>query len=281
MRALIPLASLFAVTCSLALVSCGPQGPEPAEPGTPAYIWAAAQTAFQKGNFIEASNQLDRLAGKESEFKTRAEVLDIIVATGIARADMEWGDTLDEGGKYARTGQIEFRRRMNAARSEGEQMTLRAAEISHKDLAKLKDAELSLPFALPVFPIDAPVDAGRVKKSVVLTDAEQDAAHLKMIQRGVLLTYADFAGSPKDIAKARELVAKGDFKLTKDAFLVALARQYSELTDLFSAKKLDKSGQVKMLCGEADAALGFTAPSAATKEIQKKLDAAKKKLPKS
>jgi hypothetical protein len=280
MRVLIPLTSVLAVTFCAALTSCGPQGPEPPKPGSPAYIWAAAQEAFQKGNFIVASNQLDKLAGKESEFKARAEVLDLVVATGIARGDMEWADILEDGGKYARTHQLDFRRAMNAMRTESDQMTLRAAEISHKDLTKLKDADLVLAFALPKFPSDVPIEAERVKTSIALTEAEQDSAHMKMIQRGVVKTYAEFAGSPKDIAKARALVGEGNFKLTKDAFLVALAHQYAELTAVYGSKKLDKSGQVKLLCGEAETALGFATPGPAVKDVQKQIDAAKKKLAK-
>lgn len=278
MRALFTAASLL---LTLALSSCGPQAPRPPQPGSPAFLWNAAQQAFTKGNFLDASTQLDRLATKESEFKTRAKVLNVVVALGIARADMEWADLLDEGGKLTRDKQIVFRKAMNTARVEADQMTMRAAEITHKDLAKLKDAELTLAFALPQFATDLPIEAERVKKGVALTDAENEGAHLKMVQRGVLKTYADFVGSPKDIAKARELVAAGGFKLTKDLFLMGVARNYAELTALYAPKKLDKAGQVKMLIEETTEALGFAAASPEGKAIEKKLDEAKKKLPKS
>lgn len=103
---------------------------------------------------------------------------------------------------------------------------------------------------------------------------------MHMQQRGVLQSFAQFAGAGKDIDKARDLLAKGDFKMTKDVFFLNVARQYTELTDLYGAKKLDQSGQVVMLCTEADAALALVATSADVKAQQKKLAAIRAKLPK-
>jgi hypothetical protein len=90
-----------------------------------------------------------------------------------------------------------------------------------------------------------------------------------MQQRGVLQAVALFVGAGEDVAKARELLAKGDFKIPKDTFYTALAREYADLTELYGPKKLDQSGQIKMLCGEAEKALALTPPSADTKAVQK------------
>ena len=64
------------------------------------------------------------------------------------------------------------------------------------------------------------------------------------------------------------------------AILLALARQFTELSDIYGPKKLDQSGQVAMLCAEADAALALAAPSADVKLQQKKIAAIRAKLPK-
>jgi hypothetical protein len=281
MRALIPF-SLIAVTAlALGLVSCGgTQGPEKPQPGTPGFIWANAQDSIKMGNFADASNQLDKLTGKDGEFRDRAEVLQVVIASGLARGEMEWADIWDFGSDYARAKHLEFKRSGASMRGVSHQMVMRAAEITHRRLKALKDTDLALPVALPALPSDLPVEAGRVKKGVALLPSEQAPALLKMQQRGVLQSFAEFTGAGKDVDKARELLSKGDFKIPKDVFFLAIARQFTELTDIYGSKKLDQSGQVTMLCAEADAALALAAPSADVKAQQKKIAAIRAKAAK-
>jgi hypothetical protein len=281
MRAFIPF-SLIAVTAlALGLVSCGgTQGPEKPQPGTPGFIWANAQDSIKKGSFADASNQLDKLTGKDGEFRDRAEVLQVVIASGLARGEMEWADIWDFGSDFARTKHLEFKRSGASMRATSAQMVMRAAEITHRRLKALKDTDLALPVALAALPSDLPVEAGRVKKGVALLPAEQAPALAKMQQRGVLLSFAEFTGSGKDVDKARELLSKGDFKIPKDVFFLAIARQFTELTDIYGAKKLDQSGQVTTLCAEADAALALAAPSANVKAQQKKIAAIRAKAAK-
>jgi hypothetical protein len=281
MRAFIP-SSLVAVTAlALGLVSCGgTQGPEKPQPGTPAFIYANAQESIKKGNFAEASDQLDKLTGKDGEFRDRAEVLQIVIASGLARGEMEWADVWDEGSKFARTRHLEFKRTGSSVRATVNRMVMRVAEITHKRLTPLKATDLALPVALPVLPSDPPVEAERVKKGVPLQPSEQANALEHMQQRGVLLSFAEFTGAGKDVDKARDLLAKADFKIAKDVFFLAIARQFTELTDIYGAKKLDQSGQVAMLCSEAESALALAKPSADVKAQQKKITAIRAKLPK-
>lgn len=281
MRKFIPSSLLAMTALALGLVSCGgTEGPEKPQPGTPAFVWARAQESIKKGDFVEASDQLDKLTGKTGQFRDRAEVLQIVIASGLARGEMEWADVWDDGSKYARERHLEFKRTGSAVRGTVQLMVMRAAEITHKRLKELKDTELALPVILPAMTPGMPVEAERVKKGVPLPSAEQALALLHMQQRGVLQSFAEFAGSGKDIEKAREFLSKGDFKMAKDVFLLAIARQFTELTDIYGAKKLDQSGQVALLCSEADAALALAAPSADVKAQQKKIAAIRAKLPK-
>ena len=159
-------------------------------------------------------------------------------------------------------------------------MVMRAAEITHKRLKELQATDLALPVTLPVLVPDLPVEAERVKKGVALQPSEQAPALLHMQQRGVLQSFAEFTGAGKDIDKARDLLSKGDFKMSKDMFLLGVARQFTELTDIYGPKKLDQSGQVALLCSEADAALALATASPDVKAQQKKIAAIRAKLPK-
>lgn len=281
MRLFIP-ASLIAVTAlALGLVSCGgAQGPVKAQPGTPAFVWAHAQESINKGNFAEASDQLDKLTGKDGEYRDRAEVLQIVIASGLARGQMEWADVWDEGSKYARDRHLEFKRTGSAIRGTVQQLVMRAAEITHKRMKALNGTDLPLAVSLPAISADLPIEAERVKKGVPLQSSEKALALLHMQQRGVLLSFAAFTGAGKDVDKARELLSKGDFKIAKSVFFLTIARQFTELTDIYAAKKLDQSGQVGLLCSEADSALALASPSADVKAQQKKIAAIHAKLPK-
>jgi len=280
MRALFRLSSTLVIALSLGLISCGPSGPESPQPGTNAYLWWTAQESFKKGNFIDVSNQLDKLTGKESEYKLRAQAWQMIVATGVARGNAEWADIVEEGLKLNRDRQLEFHRIINGTRSEAHQMVMRAAQINLSSLDALAAADIALPVALPNFPVDLPVEAGRVKKGVSLKPAEQEVALLAMQRRAVLKALALFAGAGDDLKKAAPAFATGEFKLAKQNLLIGIATQFSELTDMYTSKKLAESARVKMLCEGADKALKGAQAGADTKAIQKKLEAARKKLPK-
>ena len=281
MRALIPTTLIAVTALALGLVSCGgTQGPQKPQPGTPAFAWASAQDLIKKGNFIEASDQLDNLTGKAGEFRDRAEVLQVVIATGIAHGEMDWAEVWEDGSKFARERHLDFKRSASKVRSSAHRMVMRAAEITHKRLTALKDTDLALPVTLPAMSADLPVEAERVKKGVALQPSEQAPALMKMQQRGVLKSFVEFTGAGKDIDKARELLSKGDFKIPKDTFLLAIARQYTDLADIYAPKKLDQSGQVKLLCSEANEALAMAASSPDVKAQQKKIAALLAKLPK-
>ena len=281
MRAFLPFSLLSVTALALCLVSCGGAGgPGKPEPGTPGFAWANAQEAVKRGSFAEASDQLDKITGKDSEFRDRAEVLQIVLATGLARGEMEWADVWDEGAKSARTRHLEFLKTGASLRHTVHQMVMRSAEITHKRLKDLQATDLALPVTLPTLISDIPVEAERVKKGVALQPAEQALALQHMQQRGVVNSFAEFTGAGKDNAKARDLLSKGDFKMSKDVFLLAVARQYTELTDIYGPKKLDQSGQVTLLCDEANAALALAADSADVKAQQKKIAAIRAKIKK-
>jgi hypothetical protein len=235
---------------------------------------------IKKGSFAEASNQLDKLTGKDGEFRDRAEALQIVLATGIAHGEMDWAEVWEDGSKYAREKHSDFKRSASTVRTTAQQMVMRAAEITHKRLTPLKDSDLALPAVLPALSSELPVEAQRVKKGVALLPAEQAPALMKMQQLGVMKSFMAFTGAGKDADKARDLLSKGDFKMTKDAFLLATANQYVDLADIYAPKKLDQSGQVVMLCSEADAALALAAPSADVKALQKKIAALRAKAAK-
>jgi hypothetical protein len=277
MRAPFTLAAVAAIL----LVGCGgPSGPPPVKPGTPAFFWAAAKSNFSKGNFNEVVRQLGNLTGKESEYQTRAQVWQMVLNAGLARGDMEFADILDESANASRDRKLEFRRMVTNTRAGAHQAVTRFLEIAHNFSGRVKDEEITLPFGYPDVASGMPVDIARFKKGILPTAAEFEKNRDLMQQRGVLMAVIRAAGAGADLAKAKELLAAGELKVKRSAFLYNLANEMVGLTDLYGPKKMDQAGRIKLLCDEAKEALAQVPESADTKKLMAKIEAAIKKLPK-
>ena len=51
--------------------SCS-SGPQPPQPGTPAFFWAAAKETYRAGDFLKTSENLQRILATDNEFSARA-----------------------------------------------------------------------------------------------------------------------------------------------------------------------------------------------------------------
>ena len=110
-------------------------------------------------------------------------------------------------------------------------------------MERLKNSDLVLAVTLPTLNTDLPVEAGRVKKGVALQESEQEGALAHMQQHSVMKAVTRFTGAGEDVAKARELMAKGDFKIPKETFYTTLAREYADLTELYGSKSSTSQGR--------------------------------------
>lgn len=272
---------LLPAAAAALLTGCGgPSGPPPVKPGTPPFFWAAAKSNYAKGNFNEVSRQLSNLTNKESEFQTRAMVWQMVINTGLARGDMEFADILDESANASRDRKLDFRRLVTTTRTGAHQAVTRVLEIAHQFPEKVKDEEITLPFGYPDVASGMPIDVARFKKGILPTTAEFEKTRDLMQQRGVLMAVIRAAGAGEDLAKGKELLASGELKVKRAAFLQNLASELFALTDLYAPKKMDQAGRIKLLCTEATEALASVPENAETKKLKAKIDAALKKLPK-
>ena len=60
---------------ALGLVAAGTScssGPQPPQPGTPAFYWAAAKETYRAGDFLKTREHLQRILATENEFSARA-----------------------------------------------------------------------------------------------------------------------------------------------------------------------------------------------------------------
>jgi hypothetical protein len=270
-----------AVLLGALLVSCGPSGPRRPQPGTPAFFWTGAQTAYQQGNYSTALAELEKAAVEPSEYQARAKPWAMMIAGGLARGDMDWADMLEAAIKKNPRRETDYRRAIFAARNAANQAAMRFAELGHKYLEVAKDAEAPLAFALPVLEEDPP-ELERLERGLAMKPVELDKIHTWVIRRGVQRAAARAATGSEDVAKAKAALGEaGDAKVAGKPYVLYLAGEYVAIGELYGPKKLYQAARVRMLCQEAQEALDLAKDAEAAKPLKKQIEAQLKKLPKS
>jgi len=277
-RCVVPVA---AVVAAFTGGGCGTsKGPAPPKPGTPPFFWAAARTAYQKGDFQAAMKNLMSIIATENEYTRRAQIWQLVLDAGMARGEMEWADILDEGRPAAKAREIDFRRLANEARALAGQSAMRFADTGHKLMPALTEDEIMLPFTMPDANRDRPVEVERIVKGILPMPAEVDRLHNLMVRRGVVLSVIAAADPAGDFEKARALLSRPEPKVKREDFLLYLASQYTELSQLFAPKKLDRAARMKLFLDKGKEALAAVPQSPVRTKIQKKIEEYEKKLPK-
>ena len=238
----------------LILAGCS-SGPQPPQPGTPPFLWAAAKTAYGAGDYGKAADNLTQLTRSENEFAARALPISIVIESGIAHGYIQLADSLDEGAKANRANPAPFRREATVVRGYATTASTQAAEALHRLLASDKSESFPFAFGSPSGSAAEPVQLQRVERGMLFPDAEIEALEKAMVQRGVLLSVAGVVGAGGDPAKAAGVFQNGDVKVARPVFLLAMAKSLFEAADMFSPKKLDLPNRVKMLCDVAEEAL--------------------------
>lgn len=268
MRLLFLLRVLSAASAAVVLVSCSSSGPRPAKPGTPAFFWGAAESSYKTGDYAKVAENLDKIPAADTEFRPRADVWQMMILAGLAKADMEWADTFATGSKFARDRQLAFLKTASSARTAASQNAMRFAEVAHRFMEKYKDEELVLAFTKPGFAPDKPAELERLAKGATLLPVEVDKAHDMMRKRGVRLE-AEFIGA-----------TDAETRVKRPALLTWMAQSFVDLAEIYNSKNLNHAGRQRMLLDEAREAIGDVPPSDTTKKLAARVDALIKKLPK-
>ena len=256
--------------------SCS-SGPQPPQPGTPPFYWAAARETYRAGDFVKTSENLQRILTSENEFAARARAWDAVISSGLAQGYIELADTWELGARANRPNPTPFRKQVIALRSLASAAAIQFAEDVHKIVAQDKDPNILLAFAYPAGAAAQPAGLKRVGGGILVQDSERDLLQTAMMQRGVLLSVADAVGSPDDAAAAQEKLKTGEFRVPRDAFLLAAAKSLQEHSEVFTGNKLDQPARLKLVSQEAVNALGAIPQSKETKAVNDKIQARLKK----
>ena len=176
-------ALLVALAAVLILSSCS-SSTAPAQPkmGTPPFYWAAAKEAFAAGDYMKASDNLERLVTGDNEFKTRATAWLSVLYAGMAKGYVDIVPFFEDGSKANRQDPGFFRRYINLNRTAAGRATLRFAEF-HESIEKSPEAEVVLAFGFPSGSPNFPPDVKKLSTGMKLPESEIEA----MQKRGLVV----------------------------------------------------------------------------------------------
>jgi hypothetical protein len=271
--AAVTLTALIALT----LCSCA-SGPQPPQPGSAQYHWAAAATTYKNGEYSKVVDNLQVVLKTDNEFKTRAYPWALIMTSGLAKGYMDYADSQDIGGKVNRNNPTPFRKAASAARTAAGTYAMHFVQVFHDSNDKIKDEQLPLAFDFPPGMMVDPPQMEKVAKGMTLQQTELDAIQKSLIQRGILQSLCRLMGTPNDSAKALNLFKQGDPKAPRVAVQLGVANLLWDQAQVFGPKALDKPQTVKVLSTEAMEALKALPASKETKDLTGKIQANLKKL---
>jgi hypothetical protein len=265
----------------VALVAVGTScqsGPQPPQPGTPAFFWAAAGETYRAGDEVKTSEHLQRILSlSENEYSARARAWDTVISSGLAQGYIELADAWEAGARANRPNPTPFRKQVSTLRGLASAAAIQFTEDIHKLVEADKSPRIQLGFTFPAGAAAAPAGLKRVAGGIQVQDSERDVIQAAMLQRGVLLSACAAVGSRGDAAGAQERLKAGSYLASRDTYLLAAAQSLSDESELFTGTKLDLPNRLKMMSQEAMKVLAAIPPSKETKAISDKIEARLKK----
>jgi len=265
-----------ALTLGPALTGCA-TGPQPPQPGTPAFYWAAARETYRTGDFAKTNDNLSQLTKTDNEFTRRALLWEIVTSSGLAQGYMVLADTYEAGARAARNNPTPFRKQVTILRGQASNAALQFAEAFHRYQDAVKDPTITLDFDFPSGNAAQPPELKKVASGIFVQESELALLQKAMTQRGVLLSTCRAVGAKDDTAKALEIFKTGKPQVDLQVFKMQMASMLHEQAQLFGPAKLDQPPRVKMLCTEAKEALDSLPPTKQTKDLLNKIQGTLKK----
>ena len=269
---------LFLPAAALLLAASCSTGPQPPQPGSPAFLWNAAKSTWHGGDFVKTGENLQQLVKSESEFTARARPWSILVASGLAQGYAATADAYTYGAKANRQNPMPFHKEANQLRSLATSAALDLAEQVHVFLDKDKRPNVALAFEFPSGGAAEPPAMRKITSGAWLQDSERASLLAQMLQRGIVRSVSGAAGSPDDTPKVAELFKTPDVQRPRADFLYLVAKDLYDRSDLFTATKLDHPARLRLLCQEALEALQGVPESKDSKALTTKIQAALKKI---
>jgi hypothetical protein len=203
---------------------------------------------------LRALSNLDFLLNGPSDYAPRALPFSLVLTSGVATGYMELADYYAAGAKTNKARALVFQRKASDYRTVANHMVLRFAEQTKK-MDLLRGDSIQLAFGPPKGGTSEPALLKAIAHGIEPTAVDEEGALSAAMDRGVLLTVCYAAGAPNNLARASEILQRGEFLVRRSQFMGAVADQLTRESQLYARNKLDDSSKIAMLKQLAQEAL--------------------------
>jgi hypothetical protein len=140
-------------------------------------------------------------------------------------------------------------------------------------------ADVQLAFDLPPGSAADPAALRKAYAGILMPDAEAQSLETAMVERGVIRAVCQANGTEGDSAQALERFRAGEVKTPRATFLYAAAKTLFDVSDVFSANKLDQPQRRRVMLDEALASLHSSPETTEAAALAAKIQAVLKKIP--
>lgn len=261
--------ALSTLLLSAFLSGCSSENkPQPPQPGTPAFNWASAKQAYEKGDYVKANTLLNQLAQGKSEFAEQARPLALMTSLSLASSYMELSEKYAEGAKRTRGQAAPFMKSTSTYKSEAVASGMQFLEEAGRFIATNKDKEVTLVEGIPAAEADDPPQYTKITSGQGIPAAEEPLVE-KMVIASTLAANMTAAGAAKT----------GEVKAPSAKYLLALSQGLYDVGEMFGPKKLfQPKRMIEAAHEQALKALAMVKDNKDARELEKKVNAAKKKL---
>jgi hypothetical protein len=211
-----------------------------------AFHWSAAKERYVAGDYLKAIGNLDQLLNGGNEFSSRALPFSLVLSSGVASGYMELADYYAAGARANKKKAVIFQRKASDYRALANHMVLHFAENTKK-MDLLEGDSVQLAFGPPKGNAIPPALFTQIEHGIEPSQADEEAALELALDRGVLLAVCNTAGAPNNLAKASEILQRGEFLVRRAKFTRAVADQLEQASQLYTRNKLDDSAKLAML----------------------------------
>ena len=247
-------AFLLAVGAAVFLAACSSESTTP-DPGTPAFLWNAAERAYHNGDFMKANDYLSELQQTDNAFSPRARIWQTVLAGGMARGYCELADGYESGGRLNKADPLAFHKQVMDLRTMASHAAMDFTQAVHSFVERDPSAEVQLAFDLPPGSAADPPAVRKAWAGILMQEAEAQALETAMVERGVIRAVCQANGTEGDSAQALERFRSGEVKTPRTTFLYAAAKTLFDVSDVFTLNKLDRPQRRRVMLEQAGAAL--------------------------
>ena len=274
-------ALLLAVGTAVFLTACT-SGPAVPDPGSPAFLWGAAERAYHAGDIMKANDDLSELQQTDNQYSPRARIWQTVLAGGMARGYCELADGYESGGRLNHSDPLAFHKQVVNLRAMASHSAMDFTQAVRSFVERDPSSEVQLAFDLPPGSAADPPALRKAWAGILMQDAEIQALETAMVERGVMRAVCQANGTEGDSAQALEKfrAGAGEVKTPRTTFLFAAAKTLFDVSDdLFTNNKLDEPQRRRVMLEQAVAALHSIPETKEGAAMVTKIQAILKKIP--